>query len=84
MIRELLFAKGSNPQERRDEKKETHFVEKRDYRNTNAIKKSKPAWITDNIIRSLKGTSYIRYSTSKHPTLDAGVRKVIFKKRKAK
>ncbi len=31
-----------------------------------AIKK-KPKFITDNIIRSSKGTSYVRYSTSAHP-----------------
>ncbi len=45
-----------------------------------AIKK-KPKFITDNIIRSSKGTSYVRYSTSAHP-MGAGHKKVVFVKKK--
>ncbi len=43
--------------------------------------KKKPKYITDNIIRSSKGTSYIRYSTSAHPK-GAGIKKIIFRKKK--
>jgi len=43
--------------------------------------KKKPKWITDNIIRSSKGTTYIRYSTSAHPS-GAGLKKLVFRRKK--
>jgi len=47
------------------------------------VKKRKPKYITDNIIRSSGGTSYIRYSTSAHP-MGAGHKKIVFVKKKRK
>jgi len=45
-----------------------------------AKKSQKGWWITDNIYRSTKGTTYIRYSTKKHP-MGAGHKKKVFKKK---
>jgi len=45
--------------------------------------KKKPKYITDNIIRSTKGTTYIRYSTNAHP-MGAGKKKIVFVKKKKK
>ena len=43
--------------------------------------RSKKGWYkTSNIIKSTKGTSYVRYSTKKHPS-GAGHKKVVFKKK---
>ena len=46
------------------------------------VKKStKGHWITTQTYRSLKGTSYVRHSTKRHPS-GAGIKKVVFVKKK--